>query len=186
MEAQDNAMGVIHKLEALKADITTLAVDAIVNAANASLLGGGGVDGAIHRAAGPELYRECLTLGGCHTGQAKITKGYRLPAAHVIHAVGPVWQGGGDGEEALLASCYANAIRIAVEHGLRSIAFPSISTGVYGYPKEAACEVALTSVIATLERDSHRSMERVIFCTYSDDDFAIYRRALEQRRANTH
>jgi O-acetyl-ADP-ribose deacetylase (regulator of RNase III) len=152
-------------LEIIVADITTLDVDAIVNAANRSLLGGGGVDGAIHRAAGPELLAECETLGGCDTGNAKITRGYRLKARHVIHAVGPVWGGGGQNEEALLASCYRTALDLAAENRLTSIAFPAISTGVYRFPGDLAARIAVGTVAAEIAAHP-RNITRVIFCCF--------------------
>jgi O-acetyl-ADP-ribose deacetylase (regulator of RNase III) len=154
------------RLEICVADITTLAVDAIVNAANRSLLGGGGVDGAIHRAAGPELLAECQTLGGCETGSAKITRGYRLPAQHVIHAVGPVWNGGGEGEEELLASCYRSSLDLAAGNGLASIAFPAISTGVYRFPPDQAARIAVGTVASELAA-SPRGIVRVVFCCFA-------------------
>lgn len=163
-------------MRAIEADITRLDVDAIVNAANESLLGGGGVDGAIHRAAGPELLRECRGLGGCPTGEARITGGYRLPARYVIHTVGPVWHGGGHGEAELLASCYRKALELAAARDLRTIAFPAISTGVYGYPKEAAARIAVRTVRDTLEQLG-RPME-VMFCCFSAADRALYEREL--------
>ena len=160
-------------LEVQVADITTLAVDAIVNAANESLLGGSGVDGAIHRAAGKELVAECRTLGGCKVGEAKLTRGYRLPARFVIHTVGPVWYGGDDGEAEALANAYANSLRLAEAHELTSIAFPAISTGVFGYPKEDVARIAVDTVRATLKECPH--MARVIFCCFSERDAALYR-----------
>jgi O-acetyl-ADP-ribose deacetylase (regulator of RNase III) len=160
-------------VEVVKGDITELAVDAIVNAANSSLLGGGGVDGAIHRKAGPELVAECRGLAGCKTGDAKMTKGYRLPARFVIHTVGPVWQGGGSGEAGLLRSCYETSLALAVRHGLSSLAFPAISTGIYGYPKAAAAGIAVAAVRAHLARA--RFPERVVFCCFDDDTASLYR-----------
>ena len=167
-------------LRALQCDITTLAVDAIVNAANSTLLGGGGVDGAIHRAAGPDLLRECRKLNGCEPGDARITGAYRLPAKRVIHAVGPVWRGGGKGEPAILASCYRKAMALAAAEGLRSIAFPCISTGVYGYPVDLAAGVALDTVRRALATPS--SIEEVIFCCFSLGDLAVYEARLAALR----
>jgi O-acetyl-ADP-ribose deacetylase (regulator of RNase III) len=164
------------RISVVTGDITRLDVDAIVNAANATLLGGGGVDGAIHRAAGPGLLEECRTLGGAATGEVKLTGGHRLPARHVLHAVGPVWQGGGAGEDEALARCYRNALRIAGEAGLRSVAFPAISTGAYGFPLERATRIAVAEVRLALEAGS--PVERVVFCCFSDGDRATYERAL--------
>ncbi len=166
------------RISLVQGDITRLDVDAIVNAANASLLGGGGVDGAIHRAAGPGLLEECRTLGGARTGEAKITGGHRLRARHVIHAVGPVWHGGGSGEDDALASCYRNALRLAAEHGCRSVAFPAISTGAYGFPLERATRIAVREVRAALSGGS--AVEKVVFCTFSGTDREIYERVLSE------
>jgi O-acetyl-ADP-ribose deacetylase len=154
------------RLEVCVADITTLPVDVIVNAANRTLLGGGGVDGAIHRAAGPKLLVECRTLGGCETGAAKITLGYRLPAKHVIHAVGPVWNGGGEGEEGLLASCYRTSLDLAAAHRLESIAFPAISTGVYRFPPDQAARIAVGTIVSELS-SSASGIARVVFCCFA-------------------
>ena len=164
------------RIELSPADITTLAVDAIVNAANEALAPGGGVCGAIHRAAGPELARECAGIGGCPTGDARLTGGYKLPAKHVIHTVGPVWHGGGQGEPALLASCYRESLALARKHDLRSIAFPAISTGIFGYPLAAATEIAISTARAELA--AAPGIKRVIFCTFGEDAGRAYRTAL--------
>lgn len=166
------------RIKIIKGDITTLEVDAIVNAANRSLLGGGGVDGAIHRAAGPELLAECRGLGGCETGQAKITQGYRLPARYVIHTVGPVWQGGESGEPEQLASCYRSSLRLAVEHGVRRIAFPAISCGVYGYPVEAAALIAVREIRDFLATDDH--IDLVYLVSFNDEIQSAYERAIQR------
>ena len=168
-------------IRVIRGDITTLAVDAVVNAANSTLLGGGGVDGAIHYAAGPELLEECRRLGGCPTGEARLTRGYRLPARWIIHTVGPVWKGGTRGESALLAACYENSLRLAADKQLRSLAFPAISTGAYAYPLKLATEVAVATVREFLA--GYMDFEEIMFCCYSGEDFAIYKRALGQRSA---
>jgi O-acetyl-ADP-ribose deacetylase len=166
------------RLEVIVADITTLRVDAVVNAANTSLLGGGGVDGAIHRAAGPGLLDECRTLGGCETGGAKITSAYLLPARHVIHAVGPVWNDGRRGEDQALASCYARAIELCQNHGLASVAFPAISTGVYRFPAERAARIAVSTTIEALQ--AAPVVNRVIFCCFSDKSADLHAQALAE------
>ena len=167
----------LSKIEIAKGDITKTDVDAIANAANHTLLGGGGVDGAIHRAAGPKLLEECRKLNGCLTGEAKITKGYNLPAKYIIHTVGPIWQGGKNNEPALLRNCYLNSLKLAEKYHLKTIAFPAISTGAYGYPKERAAKIALRTVREYL-KDS--KINKVIFVLYTDEDYEIYKRLLDE------
>lgn len=166
-------------LRAIQADITSLAVDAIVNAANSSLLGGGGVDGAIHRAAGPDLLHECRLLGGCRTGEAKFTKGYNLQARYIIHTVGPVWRGGADGEPDQLRSCYQSSLTLAADHDVSTIAFPSISTGIYGYPISPAAHIAVSATRAFIESSS-AVLSEITFCCFSSDDFEVYHRVLQE------
>ncbi|HOY32433.1 MAG TPA: O-acetyl-ADP-ribose deacetylase [Bacteroidales bacterium] len=167
-----------HRIKLIKGDITTLRTDAIVNAANTTLLGGGGVDGAIHAAAGHELLKECETLNGCRTGEAKITKGYKLPARHVIHTVGPVWHGGNYNEDELLAACYRNSLVLAVRSNIRTIAFPNISTGVYHFPMPRAAKIAINEVLGFLKTDER--LEQVIFVCFGNENFNLYSRLLEE------
>jgi len=170
----------MERFEIIQGDITKVETDAIVNAANKTLLGGGGVDGAIHRAAGPELLEECRKLNGCETGQAKITKGYRLPAKYVIHTVGPVWQGGDNNEDNLLASCYRNSLRLAVENGIKTIAFPSISTGAYRFPVKRAAKTAVTEILRFLSEDN--SVEKVYMVCFDRETMRAYEEALNEAR----
>lgn len=175
---------IFDRIEIRQGDITTFEGDAIVNAANKSLLGGGGVDGCIHRAAGPELLEECRTLNGCPTGEARISKGYRLKAKWVIHTVGPVWHGGSRNEPKLLANCYRNSLSLAVEHGIRTIAFPSISTGVYRYPINKACRIALSTTLQLLKKND--SLQKVVFVCFSPKDFQQYECTLQEIEACDH
>jgi len=166
------------KIELIQDDITKLEVDAIVNAANKSLLGGGGVDGAIHSAAGSELLEECKTLNGCETGEAKITKGYRLPSKFVIHTVGPVWHGGQSNESELLTNCYKNSLKLALENNIKTIAFPNISTGVYGFPKDKAAEIAIKTVTGFLNQNNNR-IEKVYFVCFDNENYSLYKELLK-------
>ena len=166
------------KIEIIKGDITNMNTDAIVNAANNSLLGGGGVDGAIHRAAGQLLLEECRTLNGCNTGESKLTKAYDLPARYVIHTVGPIWKGGNSGEKELLENCYINSLKIAIKNGIRSISFPSISTGAYGYPLSDAAKIAVSTVLTFTYQNP--GMEKVVFVCFSDSDLKVYRRIVDE------
>lgn len=168
-----------NRIAVIQGDITQVEVDAIVNAANESLLGGGGVDGAIHRAAGPQLLEECRRLGGCPTGQARLTRGYRLPARFVIHTVGPIWRGGGAGEAELLASCHRESLKLAVAHGVRTIAFPAISCGVYGYPIDQAARIAVSEVMDFLARD--KTLEKVLFLCFGQETYRAFDQALQER-----
>jgi O-acetyl-ADP-ribose deacetylase (regulator of RNase III) len=168
----------MYHIEIIQSDITKLDVDVIVNAANSSLMGGGGVDGAIHRAAGPQLLAECITLGGCPTGDAKITKGYNLKARFIIHTVGPIWRGGNANESELLAGCYRNSLSLAAENNCTSIAFPNISTGVYGFPKELAAYIAIREVRLFL--DANKLVSRVFYCCFDSENYSIYRRLLNK------
>jgi O-acetyl-ADP-ribose deacetylase (regulator of RNase III) len=168
----------MYRIELYRGDITKLPVDVIVNAANPSLMGGGGVDGAIHNAAGPDLLAECRTLNGCATGEAKITKGYNLPAAYIIHTVGPVWQGGGNNEPGLLGSCYVKSLELALLKGLKTIAFPNISTGVYGYPRQEAALIAINTVKLWLSE--HKDIEKVYFVVFDEENYSFYHEILEK------
>jgi len=181
MTTSDVTQAALDRIEIVQGDITRQRVDAIVNAANNSLLGGGGVDGAIHRAAGTALLAETRTLGGCPTGEAKISGGHRLPARYVIHTVGPVWRGGGHGEDELLANCYRNSLALAAAHGVRTMAFPSISTGVYGFPIERASRIALREIVRFLA--GHEMPEKVVVVTFSGRDYGVYRDALQRNRS---
>jgi O-acetyl-ADP-ribose deacetylase (regulator of RNase III) len=172
-----------NRIEVLQGDITKLTVEAIVNAANTSLLGGGGVDGAIHRAAGPELAQECRLLNGCKTGQAKITGGYRLPAKYIIHTVGPVWRGGNDNEPELLANCYRNCFALAAQHGIQTIAFPAISAGIYGYPLEAATQIALAETHRALAENA--ALEKVFFVCFLPEVYACYQKIASESTKDT-